>query len=225
MRLFLILFFACFAYANFDVNPSTIKMNVSRGEYNGWADITHAGGSKPVALELSMYERIFDLDGNVKDTLIPNKEFVVYPSQILLSRNGMKKVQIVYKGKEKIITDKVYSLLVKEIALPEGQADENETKAGIAFMVNYNVSVLMETGNPSDLKFVSSKTLQDGMIEVIMENKGKGRFSFQDKNLYIGKEKIAAYTGGKNAVMPGQQRRFTFKYPKAAKANEIRFAK
>jgi hypothetical protein len=96
---------------------------------------------------------------------------------------------------------------------------------GIAFRVNYNVSVLMESGKPSDLKFVSSKTLDSGKVEVIMENKGKGRFSFQDKNLYIGKEKIASFTGGKNAVMLGQQRRFVFKHPRAAKANEVRFAK
>ncbi|MCL2101783.1 MAG: hypothetical protein FWH22_08750 [Fibromonadales bacterium] len=225
MRLFFILFFACLAYANFDVNPATIKMRISRGEYNGWADITHAGGHKPVAVELTMYERIFDLDGNVKDTLIPNKDFVVYPSQILLYPGGMKKVQIVYRGKTKIDADRVYSLLAEEKSLPQGKADENETRIGIAFRVNYNISVLMESGKRSELKFVSSKTLDSGMVEVIMENAGKGRFSFQDMNLYIGKEKITDFAGKKNAVMPGQQRRFIFKYPRAVKANEIRFVK
>ena len=225
MRLFFILFLACFASANFDVNPSAIKMKISRGEYNGWLDISNPDGKKPIAVELTMHERIFDLDGNVKDTLIPNKDFVIYPSQILLSQKGMKKVQIVYRGKIKIDTDRVYSLLVQERALPEGQAEENEIRAGLAFRVNYNVSVLMEAGKPSDLKFVSSKVLENEMAEVIMENKGKGRFSFQDMNLYIGKEKITSYTGGKNAIMPGQQRRFVFKYPRTVKANEIRLAK
>jgi len=225
MRLFLILFLACFAYANYEVNPSILKMKISRGEYNGWVDITHSGGQKPVAVELSAYERILDLDGNVKDTLIPNKDFVIYPSQILLSPKGMQKVQIIYKGKDKILTDKVYSLLVQEKALPEGKLGENEVKVGLNLMVNYNVAILMESGKNSDLKFVSSKTLDSGKVEVIMENKGAGRFSFLDKELYIGKEKISTYTGNKNAVMPGQQRRFIFKYPRAIKANEIRFAK
>jgi len=225
MHLFIILFIACFAHANYDVNPSTLKMKINRGEYNGWVDITHSGGQRPIAVELSAYERIFDLDGNVQDTLVPNKDFVIYPSQILLSPKGMQKVQVIYKGKDKILTDKVYSLLVQERALPEGQASENEVKVGLALMVNYNVAILMESGKNSDLKFVSSKTLDSGKVEVIMENKGSGRFSFQDKELYIGKEKIPSYTGNKNSVMPGQKRRFVFKYNRAIKANEIRFAK
>lgn len=225
MRLFPIIFLACLAYANFDVEPSSIKMRISRGEYNGWADITNTSNQKRIAVELTMQERIFDLDGNVKDTLIPNKDFVIYPAQILLPPGGMKKVQIIYKGKNKVETDKVYGLLVQEKDLPKGQASENEIKAGLAFRVNYNISVLMESGKPSDLKFVSSKTLDSGMVELIMENKGKGRFSFQDMNLYIGKEKISDFTGKKNAIMPGQQRRFVFKHPKAVKANEVRFAK
>lgn len=200
-------------------------MRIGRGEYNGWIDISNHDDKNPIALELIMQERIFDLDGNIKDTIVPNKDFVISPSRILLYPQKKAVVQVIYKGKAKIDADRVYSLLVQEIALPEGKPNENEIRAGIEFKVNYNVSVLMEAGKSSDLKFVSSKALDSGMVELIMENKGKGRFSFQDKNLYIGKEKIIVYTGGKNAIMPGQQRRFVFKYPKTINAKDVKFAK
>jgi len=224
MRLLFLLCIASIAvHAGFGMNTSIVEMKVSRGEHNGWAEIAHISGKFPHAIELSVTERDLDLDGNVKSSQNPAKDFTVYPSQMLLTPGKKAKVQVIYKG-QKLEADRAYILSVKEVPLPAGHKEE-KLKMGLAVLVNYNVNILMDTGKPSSLTFVSSQTLDSGKVEVIMENKGKGRFSFQDKNLYIGKEKIASFTGGKNAVMPGQQRRFVFKHPRAAKANEVRFAK
>lgn len=226
MRLLPILFLACTAaYASFTISPSILKMQAAKGEYNGWVEVAHNGNASFVAVELIMYNRIIDFDGNIKDTLVPCKDFVIYPSQILLSPGQSIKSQIVYRGKEKIDADRVYSLLAKEMPLPKGQEEVTEASAGISIRINYDVAVLMETGKAGTLTFVSSKSLDSGKVELIMENKGKGRFSFEDMQLYVGKEKITDYTGRRNAVMPGQKRRFIFKHPKTPKADEIRFTK
>ncbi len=224
MPLLFMLFFACIANAGFNVTPPVIKLQISRGEYNSWAEISHSSGGI-VPVELIMYERIIDLDGNIKDTIAPTKDFVINPSQILLSPKQKAKIQIVYRNRKEIDTDKLYSLMVKERPIPKGAEETGEATAGIVILVNYNVPVALETGKPGILSFVSSKSLDSGKVELIMENKGKGRFSFDGVSLYVGKEKIAGYTGGTNSLMPGQKRRFVFKHPQPLKANEAYFAK
>ncbi|MDR2579952.1 MAG: hypothetical protein LBC85_03045 [Fibromonadaceae bacterium] len=225
MHLFFILFLSCIAHAGFNINPFILKLNVSRGEHIGWLETSHSGGSDPVAVELVMHERILDIDGNVKDTVIPTKDFVILPARILLYPKESAKTQIIYRGKQKVDADKAYFLHAREIPLPQRQEYEEAVRANFSVLVNYNVLIAMETNKPSSLSFVSSRNLSDGFVELIMENKGKGHFTFEDVYIYIGKEKITDFTGRKNSVMPGQQRRFIFKHHKAPTSKEVRFGK
>jgi P pilus assembly chaperone PapD len=212
------------AHAGFSAKPPIVTMNVSRGEYNGWAEIAHTSGNLPHAVELTVKERILDLDGNiVKDTIAPAKDFIIHPANILLAPGKTVKVQIVYKG-PKIEADKVYTLHVKEIALPEGQKEQAITM-GLAVRVNYNVGILMNTGKPPSMAFVSSKALDSGKVEVIMENKGKGKFLLENINLYANNSKALEFKAKVNSVMPGQQRRFVFDYHKPLTAKEVYFGK
>jgi len=221
-----LLFPLCFAFitahAGFSAKPVVLTMNVSRGEYNGWVEIAHSSGSLPHAVELSVSERELDLDGNVKKDQNPAKDFTVYPAQILLTPGKKVNVQVIYKG-PKIESDKTYILLVKERDLPEGQK-ENKVTVGLAVRVNYNIGILMDTGKSPSLSFVSSKALDSGKVEVIMENKGKGRFSLKNMKLYANGDKALEFAEV-NSVMPGQQRRFVFKYDKPLTAKEVRFGK
>jgi len=221
-----LLFFICSAFiaahAGFSVKPTIITVNVGRGEYNGWAEIAHVKGNFPHALELSVNERELDIDGNVKNEQNPAKDFTIYPSQILLSPGKSMKVQVIYKG-PKIEADKTYILYIKEVPLPEGQKDDKLTM-GLAVRVNYNVGILMDTGKPPSLAFVSSKALDSGKVELIMENKGKGRFPLSNTKLYANGTKVLEFAEV-NSVMPGQQRRFVFKYDKPLTEKEVRFGK
>jgi len=209
-------------HAGFSVKPTIITMNVSRGEYNGWAEVAHVKGNFPHALELSVNERELDLDGNTKNEQNPTKDFTVYPSQILLTPGKSVRVQVLYKG-PKVETDKAYVLFIKEVPLPAGQKEDKLTM-GLAVRVNYNVGILMNTGKSSSLTFVSSKALDSGKVEVIMENKSKGRFPLINTKLYANGDKVMDF-GEVNSVMPGQQRRFIFKYDKPLTAKEVRFGK
>jgi len=223
IRLLFPLFVAAIAaHAGFSVNPFTLEINASRGEYNGWVELTHTSGNAPHALELTAKERDLDLDGKVKTDQKIVKEFTVYPSQILLTPGKKVKVQVVYKG-QKIEADRAYLLDVKEVPLPTGHK-EKKLSMGLAVLVNYNVGILMDTGKPSALTFVSSKTLDSGKVEVIMENKSNGRFSLNNMKLYANGDKMLDF-GETNSVMPGQQRRFVFNYNKPLTAEEVRFGK
>jgi P pilus assembly chaperone PapD len=227
MRMLLILCLACFAHANFSVSPAILKIPVHKGEYAGWIDVSHAGGKKPVAIELTMYERILDLDGNEKENTVPNKDFVIYPVRILLSPGQGARAQLVYRGKEKIESDRAYFMLAKEVPLPNtgGAEDDNKVTVGLSVKINYNVAILMETNKPGALAFVSSRSLDSGLVELIMENKGKGRFSLADTHILANGKKITEFTGRKNSVMPGQKRRFIFKHEKPLTAEEVKFVK
>jgi len=223
MRLLSLLCFAFIAaHAGFSVKPPILTINAGRGEYNGWVEVAHSSGNTPHAVELNVTERELDLDGNVKKDQNPAKDFTVYPSQILLTPGKNVNVQVIYKG-QKIEADKTYILFVKERDLPAGQKDDKLTM-GLAVRVNYNVGILMDTGKPSSLTFVSSKALDSGKVEVIMENKSKGRFSLKNMKLYANDTKALEFAEV-NSVMPGQQRRFVFKYNRPLTAKEVRFGK
>jgi len=218
--LFLLCFVSIAVHAGFGVNPSIVEMNVSRGEYNGWVEIVHISGNFPHAFELTISERDLDLDGNVKKDQKPVKDFTIYPSQILLTPKKKVKVQVVYKG-QKLEADRAYILNIKEVPLPAGHK-EKKLATNLAVLMNYKAGILMDTGKPSSLTFVSSKTLDSGKVEVIMENKSNGRFLLNNTKLYANGEKMLDFVET-NSVMPGQQRRFVFEYNRPLTAEEVRF--
>lgn len=227
MRIFLmsLFFFTCVVNANFMIRPFAVKLQVNKGEYTGWVELSPNQDKRPVAVELSVYERLLDVDGAEKDTLIPNKDFVVYPSEVLLYPGEKAKVQVVLNNKTNLNMDKAYTLLAKEVKLPlpESENAENKVMIGITPLVNYHAVIALETGKPGSLSFVSSKSLDSGKVEVVVENKSSGRVPTEYLYLLIDNQKIVNFTGKNNSIMPGQRRRFVFKYSKSITAGELRF--
>ncbi len=198
-------------------------MQVHRGEYIGYMEIVHNGGNYPHAVEIVVNERILDVNGNIEKTSVPSKDFLIYPSQIVLYPGEQVKAQVLYRS-GKVEADKAYIVHTKEVPLPKGHKDA-PVAMGLNVMVGYDTNILMDTGKPGSLSFVSSQKLDSGKVEVIMENKSNGRFKFDNAYLFAGKEKITDFTGKANSVMPGQKRRFVFKYNRPLSADEVRFGK
>lgn len=222
---FLFLFLASAACASFYINPFTLRLQVSKGEQTGWVEVIQNSKERPVAIEMGVYERILDLDGDMKDTLVPVKDFVVYPSEILLYPGEKAKVQVVFNSKAKLESDRAYTLLAKEIyiPLPESQESKNKAMVGFSTMVMYHGVIALETGKTGSLSFVSSKGLDSGRVEVVVENKSAGRVPADNLYMLVGGKKIKDFTGKENSIMPGQKRRFIFKHPKPPTAGEVRF--
>jgi len=210
-------------YAGFSIGPTHLILKVNSGERVGWVEAAHAGGP-PIAVELTVYKRVLDLDGElISDSLRPSDEFTVYPSQILLYPGGKAKAQIVLKSKEKITADRAYILHAKEVPFdfPREEVLGKKANVGVLMTIGYQTIIALETNRPGSLSFVSSKALDNGYIEVIVENKGFGRVATTNNYIMADGKKITEFTGSGNSVMPGQKRRFTFKHNKPLTAKEF----
>ena len=226
MPLFLILL--CFAFANaskFTISPQHLVFKVNTGERVGWVELTHSG-RVPVAVELTVHERILNLDGAlISDSTHVSDDFITYPTQILLYPGNKVKSQVVLKSKERINTDKAYILYAKEIPFnfPKEEEVEEKVSLGITMTMNYKTIIALETDKPGSLTFVSSQTLDSGKVEVIVENKSSGRVPVNRLYIRAGNKKITEFTGKVNSIMPGQKRRFIFEHDKALTEKEFRY--
>jgi len=208
------------ALAAFTLEPAIATIQAGTGENTAWIDLAHTGGG-PMAVEMTVYERELDLDGELKkDSLVKSKDFMIYPSEVILKKGERVRVQVIYKGKQKITADRAYVLFSKEVPLPI-EEEGGGVKMGVNTLTNYLSVVFMDTGKSGKLTFVSSRSIGGGDIEVMVENKSGGRVRLDGAAIIIGSEKIVNFTGRKNSVMPGQKRRLTFKYGRPLTAKEF----
>jgi P pilus assembly chaperone PapD len=207
----------------FIVDPPALVIKSGMGETMAWVDITHSGGPRPVAVEISVLERLLDVDGEFQTTGLPeSSNFTVFPSQFILQPRERARVQVVYKG-PRVTADKAYHLYSREVLLPIA-SDGDAIRTGVNTAISYYSAITLETGRPGRLTFVSSRLLGDGRVEVVVENKSNGRVPVEGLIITIGgRERIRNFTGRKNSVMPGQTRRFTFEYDRVLTAREVAF--
>jgi len=211
------------ARAAFTIEPAMVTMFADRGEKSTFIELVHTGGG-PAAVQFTVLERVLDIDGVlVKEGVAKSADFIVHPAQVILYPKERAVVQIQYKGKGKITSDRAYVLFSQEVPL---EIDEEESGVGMAvkMLTNYYTVLALETGKPGKLVFVSSKAIGAGKVEVIVENKGAGRVPMDRMNLLIGDKLINNFTGKSNSVMPGTRRRLTFEWPRAVTDKEIKFA-
>jgi len=213
---------ATFVSAAFTIEPAIITFLADKGEKTAFVEIVHTSGD-PAAIQLGVFERILDLDGVlVKDGMPKTSAFVVHPAQTILYPKERATVQIQYKGKGKIATDKTYVLYSQEVPVDVVQ-EEDGVNLSVKMLTNYYTIISLETGKPGKLVFVSSKVIEGGKIEVLAENKGAGRVNKENLNIVVDGKVVKNITGKSNSIMPGQTRRFTFEWPRAVTAKEVRF--
>ncbi|MCL2182196.1 MAG: hypothetical protein FWB85_01840 [Chitinispirillia bacterium] len=222
LRCFAVLIcFAALAHGSYTIEPAVMRINVNMGENTAFTDIVHTGGP-PAAIELTVFERRVDLEGEtVTDSLVQSKDFMIYPSEIILYPGESARVQFAYKGR-KPKSDVAYLLFSREVSLPIETGGEG-VRIGVDMLMNYYTIISLETNSRGALSFVSSREIGDGKIEVIVENRSNGRVPIDRWAIVVGKQKITNFTGTKNSIMPGQQRRLTFEFGRPLKAKDLRF--
>jgi len=210
------------ATAAFTIEPAIITFLADKGEKTVFVEIVHTGGA-PAAIQLSVFERLLDIDGMpIKAGLPLSSDFVVHPAQVILYPNERAHVQVQYKGKRKITTETAYVLYSEEVPLDVAKEDDGVNMA-VKMLTSYYTVISLDVGKQGKLVFMSSKAIGGGKIEVLAENKGAGRVKMENLNLVVEGRTIKDFTGKSNSIMPGQTRRFTFEYPKAVTAKEVRF--
>ncbi|MCL2259973.1 MAG: hypothetical protein FWC15_01305 [Fibromonadales bacterium] len=209
-------------YAAFTISPQALKLQVNKGERVGWAELNN-NGNEPVAVELSVHERILNLEGTViQDSMRKVDDFVINPSQVLLYPGNKVQVQIILKGKGKITEDKAYLLYSRKAPFNfPSEEKSGELNVGLTINMAYKTIISLETGRKGSVNFVSSKALDSGMVELIVENKSYGRFRTDNLYIMVGKKKITELEGKGNSIMPGQKRRFVFKHDKPLTEKEF----
>jgi len=213
------------AYAQFSIEPQILSFKANSGDRVGWVEVA-SGGSNPIAVELSVHKRVLDLDGKIiDDSLLQSNDFTVYPSQILLYPGKKVKAQIVLKSKEKISADKAYILYAREVPFdfPKEELFQKKLDLNISISIAYQTIIALETNKPGSLAFVSSKALDSGYVEVIVENRGAGKVPVNSLyNIMAENKKITEFKDiGKNSIMPGQKRRLIFKHNKPLTAKDF----
>jgi len=207
----------------FTVEPASIYLDANTGERTAMLEIKNTGKG-PVAVELVLFERVLDLDGEPDmKALVPNKDFSIYPSEIILHPGKRANVQLMYKDKNKVTADKAYFLFSKEVLMPIEMEEKEDVNIVVPTVMSYYTIVAFETGKEGKLAFVSSKLIQDGLAELIVENKGNGRAVVKNLAIKTSTDIIRGFSGVKNSIMPGQKRRFTFKYIRPLTAGEVKF--
>jgi len=218
-----LMFSAQSASAAFTIEPDLITFFADKGERTAFVELVHTGGD-PAAIQLGVFERRLDIDGVViKEGMVRSPEFVVHPAQVILSPKERATVQIQYKGKGKITAEKAYVLYSQEVPLDVAEEESDGLNMSVKMLTNYYTVISLDVGKPGKLVFVSSKDIGGGKIEVLAENKGAGRVKMERLGLIVNGKTIENITGKGNSIMPGQTRRFTFEYPKAVTAKEVRF--
>jgi P pilus assembly chaperone PapD len=209
--------------ASFVVDPTVLTISAAAGEKTGSVTVKNTGNI-PVAVELTVYERKLDLDGELDRTdLLPCKDFTVYPSEIILHPNREFYVQLRYAGKEKIKEDRSYSLFSKEVLIPVEEEESDGVDIKLPTVMSYYTIINFETGKEGKLTYISSKALKDDKIELIAENRSGGRVVTRNLAIKTDTVIIKSFTGTKNSIMPGQKRRFTFKYVRPLTSREVKF--
>jgi len=210
-------------YAGFSISPPILSFKINSGDRVGWVEVVHTDGP-PIAVELTILKRILDLEGDIiEDSLLQSNDFTVYPSQILLYPGNKVKAQIVLKSKEKITADKAYLLFAREVPFdfPREELFGKKLDVKVSMKMAYQTIIALESNKPGSLTFVSSKALDSGYVEVIVENRSLGRVHTNYIHIMAGGKKITEFTGKGNSIMPGQKRRFTFKHNKPLTAKDF----
>jgi P pilus assembly chaperone PapD len=210
--------------ATFTIEPAVVTFLSGQGEKTALVEVVHTGGG-PAAIQFSVLERRLDIDGKlIEEGLSKSSDFIVHPAQVILMPKDRAQVQIQYKVKGKVTADRAYALFSQEVPLDVDEDDGGDVRTEVKMLTNYYTVISLETGKPGRLDFVSSKSIGGGKIEVVVANNSNGRVSTLDMRIIVNGTLIKDATGKGNSIMPGQQRRFTFVWPKPLAAKEIKFA-
>jgi len=119
--------------------------------------------------------------------------------------------------------EKAFVLYSQEVPIDVAKEDNDGLNMAVKMTTSYYTVISLDVGKQGKLVFVSSKAIGGGKIEVLAENKGAGRVKMENLNVIVEGKVIKDITGKSNSIMPGTTRRFTFAYPKAVTAKEVKF--
>jgi fimbrial chaperone protein len=191
----------------------------------------HNKGDKPEAVQISMVVREMDIDGKEKYP-DADKDFIVYPTQIILMPGSTKTVRIQWIGDPNPEKELAYRIIAEKLPIDfeeeKSGAAIKEQKAKITLLLRYMGSVYIVPKNAKPDVIVDSVEKRRGEngkkeLVVIVHNRGTAHIIMKQLKLRLtsggsGKNSIVLDSEqlkgmeGEN-ILAGHKRRFILPWP------------
>ena len=93
--------------------------------------------NRVIPIDISVHKFSKDIDGNPIQGEEVHDEFVIYPAQFILKKGQERSIQVRWVGNQSIEVEQSYTILCKEIALPEKKKEETGFSASLNVLMNY----------------------------------------------------------------------------------------
>ena len=133
-------------------------------------------GKEKIAVKLEAFTRQIDEKG--KETMVPSKDFKIYPEQVTLEPSDSRAIRVLYLGVKDIEKESAYRIVASQ--LPVSFKTE-EKKSGIKFLFQFVASVyvtnekyypkvVIESITRTDKDTLKVKVVNKGQKHVILKN-------------------------------------------------------
>lgn len=157
-------------------------------------------GDSSVAIKVSVYTRFVDLDGN-ENRELANKDFLVYPGQMIIEPKSKKSVRVKWLGKKKVETELAYRLIAEQ--LPVNLEKDRTQGTNLNIMLKYVGSIYILPVNvvgehnilvESFQKIKDESTLESyahlgerglDVLELIVSNQGNKHCVIKNYNIKV----------------------------------------
>ena len=141
-------------------------------------------GPVPVAVQVKMAHRVMKLDGT-EDLPPADKDFVVYPQQLVIPAGSSRSVRVQYQGNAAPERELAYRIVAEQLPVQLDKAKAGTDQAGLRVMVRYLGAVyVLPPGVRSAVKVERAGQVQDKdgkpLLEVVVRNSGKAHTLLKD---------------------------------------------
>ena len=157
-------------------SPSIVSLSPS-GINTSFIYTVHNENDRIVPIDISINKFEKDIDGKHIQGEIVYDDFIIYPAQFILDTGEKRSIQVRWVGEPSVEIEKSYTILCKEVLLPQKKVKNSGFNADIKVKMNYEGRLYIEPerGNSKIiLKTVNSPVNEQGEqeLELIVENIG-----------------------------------------------------
>ena len=168
-----------------------------------------------IAVKIQAFVRSIDKKG--KETMVPTKDFKIYPDQVTLSASDSRAVRIIYQGAKVLEQELSYRIVASQLPVA---FKEDQKKTGIKFLFQFVASVYVTSDKFSPKIEVESATnVSKDSVRLKIVNKGQKHVLLKDVNaelkdsagkiLKLGPENISNWES--ENLLSGTRRTFKIK--------------
>ncbi len=138
--------------AAYSVAPSLVTLRSAGSGSSGFLRLENRA-TKPAAIQLTIHEHRKDLDGKTIRGAEADDDFIIFPAQLVMTPGDEVSVQVRWIGVPALATERAYTIVTEEVAIPRKAAGQADASAGVTIditvLMNYEVRIYV---TPPDAK-------------------------------------------------------------------------